>query len=279
MKLWGWILYFVPKNLLSFLVGVVVSLPLPNFLRLASMKWFAERYNINMEEAEKQLEDYKSINDLFTRKLKPGLRPIADSSLVHPADSEITVAEKIIQSQFVQAKGKSYSLQGILGAQPEQLSQFEGGYHLTYYLCPTDYHRVHSPVDGVIKGFYYQPGRLWPVNPWSVESISQLFAVNERVTIWIETQGGQQIAVTLVGATNVGKMTLSFAPDFISNNGHFRKKIVKNYDSPLAIKKGEELGIFNMGSTVLLFLPKGFIKEVPFSLPKKVKYGENFFSN
>ena len=90
MDKWGWILYLVPKNLLSVIVGIVVSLPLPNSLRIFSMKWFADRYDINMDEAEKPIEEYKSINDLFTRKLKAGIRPIADSDIVHPADSEIT---------------------------------------------------------------------------------------------------------------------------------------------------------------------------------------------
>ena len=273
MDKWGWILYLVPKNFLSLLVGIVVSLPLPSSLRIFSMKWFAGRYKINMDEAEKPIEEYKSINDLFTRKLKPGIRPIADSDLVHPADSEITVAEDIKSLSFIQAKGKSYSIEGILGSEFQSLDTFEGGKHLTYYLCPTDYHRVHSPVDGEILGYSYKPGRLWPVNPWSVEHISQLFAVNERVTVWIKTTKGV-IAVTLVGATNVGKMTLSFEPNFITNNKHFRKAETKVYNSPKLVKKGDELGIFNMGSTVLLFLPKGYADGLRISLPKKVNYGE-----
>ncbi len=273
MEKWGWILYLVPKNLLSVVVGIVVSLPLPNSLRIFSMKWFADRYNINMDEAEKPIEEYKGINDLFTRKLKAGIRPVADADLVHPADSEITVAQKIESLQFVQAKGKKYSIKGILGEDFQSLEGFEGGDHLTYYLCPTDYHRVHSPVDGEILGYSYKPGRLWPVNPWSVEHISQLFAVNERVTVWIRSAKGV-IAATLVGATNVGKMTLSFEKDFVTNNKHFRKAETKIYKKPIPIKKGGELGIFNMGSTVLLFLPKGYVGELNIQLPKKVKYGE-----
>ena len=273
MDTWGWVLYLVPKNLLSLIVGIVVSLPLPNGLRIFSMKWFAKRYNINMDEAEKNIEEYKSINDLFTRKLKPGIRPIASSNLVHPADSEITVAQKIKPNQFIQAKGKSYSLTSVAGGGFVEEGYFEEGYHLTYYLCPTDYHRVHSPVDGKILGYTYLPGRLWPVNPWSVEHVSQLFAVNERVTIWIESSNGV-VGVNMVGATNVGKITLAFDQEFITNNKHFRKDEVKKYDQPISVKKGDELGTFNMGSTVLLFLPKSIVPEAfDMELPQKVKYG------
>ncbi len=274
MDKWGWILYGVPKNLVSFVVGILVSLPLPDSLRIKSMRWFANRYNINMDEAEKPLEEYKSINDLFTRKLKEGVRPVdQEAVLVHPADSEITVMNTIQDKSFLQVKGITYSYETIIENDFVEPGYYEGGQHLTYYLCPTDYHRVHSPVDGEIIGYSYHPGRLWPVNPWSVENISQLFAVNERVTVWIKNHLGT-IGVTLVGATNVGKMTLAFEKDFATNNKHFRKKSIKKYDTPIKIKKGDKLGTFNMGSTVLLFLPKNIQDLTVKKLPKKVNYGQ-----
>src|SRR5690606_30652682 len=126
-----------------------------------------------------------------------------------------------------------------------------------YYLCPTDYHRVHSPVDGKITEIHYIPGKLWPVNNWSVSNIKNLFAINERVVVIIETPKGK-CALVMVGATNVGKMTVTFDQGILTNNFFDRSPVKKKYPTPIEVKKGEDLGAFHMGSTVVMVYEKSF---------------------
>ena len=276
-----WILYFIPKNLLSFIVGKLAQVCWPKPLGSWTVQWFIKRYHINVSEAE--YDSYPSIGELFVRRLKPGVRPISQESYVHPVDAEIVMAHQIESDHLIQTKNKTYSLKKFIYGTEEELLTLGGGQAVTYYLCPTDYHRVHSPVDGEIEFCQYIPGRLWPVNPWSVEHISQVFSINERVVIWIQTQKGS-IAVVMVGATNVGRITLSFDPQIITNNKHFRKPSRTNYTPPHFIRKGEELGIFYMGSTVIVLAAPDVIggkqalgrNPLGDRLPLKVHFGESF---
>jgi phosphatidylserine decarboxylase len=250
---WGQVLRVLPKNLVSYWVGVLVHIRLPRPFAVLSMRWFANRYRINLEEAEHPLEHYRSIGDLFTRRLKPGVRPVGDG-LVHPADADVTVNEEIPESGvMIQSKNHSYSLNDFV-LKEEALSFLKGGRYVTYYLCPTDYHRVHSPVSGEIVELEYIPGRLWPVNPWSVNNVDRLFAVNERVVVWIRTETGV-VGMVFVGATNVGKMTMAFDPEIVTNASHRRKAFTKTYETPIAVKSGDEVGTFHMGSTIIMLYP------------------------
>lgn len=264
------LMYAVPKNLLSRISGVMVRLRWPAPFKDKILLWFAERYHINMKEAERGLSGYATIQELFTRRLKPGARPIRDGHVVHPVDGELTVATAVLEGQLLQVKGWTYSLQDFLGE--NQNEKFEGGTQLTYYLCPTDYHRVHSPVDGAIVKVSYIPGQLWPVNNWSVLNIRSLFARNERVVVWIRTNKGD-VALVMVGATNVGQMSLSFDQSLITNLG--QPAVNKTYDPPLPIERGGEVGVFNMGSTVIMVYPPGFL--IPFSrqVPRAVRLGQD----
>lgn len=226
-----------------------------------------------MSEAEFELKEYKSLQELFTRRLKAGARPLVESTLVHPADALITNIQNITSPQLVQAKNKTYELNRFLGVM-DGYKFFRKGKMATYYLCPTDYHRVHAPIDGEIVRVTYNPGRLWPVNPWSVGHISQLFSTNERVVIWIKNELGM-MALVLVGATNVGKISLSFDSSIVSNASFFRgKKQDIRYEKPLPIKKGQELGVFNMGSTVVSIFSSSMRSYLYELRLKKVKMGE-----
>ncbi len=245
----------LPKNLISHLTGILVHWNLPQPLANWSKSWFIRRYKLRMNEAELPLENYRSIGEVFTRKLKPGLRPIG-SGFVHPADGALSQFGDLFDGQMLQAKNKMYSVGYFLG-DAEKAQGYKDGKFLTYYLCPTDYHRVHSPEAGQIISCVHIPGRLWPVNPWSVENVSQVFAVNERVVIYLKTVRGV-IAIVMVGATNVGKMTMSFDSEIVSNASHWRNRTEKIYTQPIAIAKGQELGIFNMGSTVIVVTPKNY---------------------
>jgi phosphatidylserine decarboxylase len=269
-----WLLHFVPKNLLSYMVGVIVHIPLPAPFSLWTMKVFVAHYNINMAEAEYPIEHYQSIGDLFTRRLKSGVRPIGSAEVVHPADATLTTCGVISSDTLLQAKGKSYKLSDFVGG-ADDLTMFEGGYFLTYYLCPMDYHRVHSPVEGEIVEAVHIPGRLWPVNEWSVANIDQLFSVNERVVVWIKTPKGL-VALVMVGATNVGKMTMAFDQDLVTNEWPASDRAIhKVYAKPISVKKGEELGVFNMGSTVIMLYPKGLLPSLPQQEQLSTRMGEN----
>jgi phosphatidylserine decarboxylase len=249
MSLW-WILALVPKNLLSRMTGVFVKIRWPRPIRIWLMRRFANHFKIRMEEAEFPLEDYSSIEDLFTRRLKPGLRPVAETDLIHPVDGVLTVSGRLEKGTLFQAKGITFSLAEFLRDE-ELAKEFNEGWFATYYLCPTDYHRVHSPFDGLLKKIVHLPGTLWPVNPWSVAHVPKLFAINERLNFIFETRWGRAV-VSMVGATNVGEMTTPFAPALVTNRARTRAEI----DLSAEVRKGDEIGTFNMGSTVVLVMPK-----------------------
>lgn len=260
-------LKYLPKNLMSRTTGWLVSRRLPKGLAVRSMRWFAHRYQINLEEAEFSIEHYSHIGALFTRRLKPGLRPI-QGIVVHPCDAVLTELGQIIEGRAVQVKGIDYAVSDLI--EDAALARLlEGGHFLTYYLSPKDLHRVYSPCSGEITECVHLPGNLWPVNEESVQSIHQLFVVNERLVIQLKTAKGP-VFVVMVGATNVGKMTASFDAEVVTNR--LPSRVRRTYQPPLSIKTGEELGIFHMGSTVVLLTPPGFLNQLP--NPGGVKVGQ-----
>ena len=298
------ILKVLPKNLLSRVVGELASIESPEVVSLAARDWFIKQYKINMDEAELPLSEYPSVAKLFTRKLKPGARPIVEG-IVHPCDAKLTCAEVIDGDSLIQAKGRHYSLAKLLGARENELldssgsqrdlnsaavlpsnslkhsqkkelliqpSEFLGGTHLVYYLCPTDYHRVHAPVAGEVVQVVHIPGQLWPVNDWSVSRIPELFAVNERVIFYLRTALGP-VALIMVGATNVGKISVSFDEEIVTNQSRFGSPFIKSYVRPIKIEKGQELGIFHMGSTVVMLYGPGQMNVLPATGP--VRLGES----
>ncbi|HWU43335.1 MAG TPA: phosphatidylserine decarboxylase, partial [Bdellovibrio sp.] len=156
----------LPKRRLSRWVGKFMHYRGPAWWAHLSIRAFASYYKINVGEAEKPLKAYASIGDFFIRHLKAGVRPVAQTWAVHPADSRITQSQVIDDGTLIQAKGITYRLQDFT-QDSDCEKKWSGGFFLTYYLCPTDYHRVHSPVDGNIVSVRYMPGQLWPVNEWS----------------------------------------------------------------------------------------------------------------
>lgn len=246
----------LPKRRLSRWVGHFVHWEGPSWWARISIRTFAWLYNINLAEAEKDYFEYKSIGDFFVRRLRAGVRPLAEALVVHPADSRITQAAPIDNGTLIQAKGLSYRLDQFT-RDPQCKEKWSGGFFLTYYLCPTDYHRVHSPVDGVIKSVRHMPGELWPVNDWSTSNIPNLFAVNERILVEIESDLGT-VGVVFVGATNVGHIVLSFDEKIRGNVDAPQVMQHKNYSPAIPIRKGQELGMFRMGSTVVMLYPPNF---------------------
>ncbi len=260
------LLRVLPKNQLSYLVGRLSSLRLPPFVQKKILRWFVDRYNVNLDEAQKTLEEYPSLSEFFVRNLKDGIRPIGEG-VVSPVDGAITSFGSLEGEKLLQVKGKTYSVYTLL--QDETLAKrFVDGFFITFYLAPPDYHHIHSPVDGQIRELHYIPGALWPVNEQSVEKINQLFAVNERIITAIESELGM-VGVVMVGATNVGSIRLSF-DDLRSNQYLLKKgkKLHRTYVTPKLIKKGERLGTFHFGSTVILLFEKG-----KFTATKNIKSG------
>ncbi|MBK6684036.1 MAG: phosphatidylserine decarboxylase [Deltaproteobacteria bacterium] len=221
-----------------------------------AVRRFAARYGAAVDEAERPLEEYGSVLEFFTRRLKPGLRPIDPDPkvLISPVDGAFLVGGPVGEGRLFQAKGRDYSVSALL-ADPDAEQVFKDGAYCTVYLAPKDYHRIHTPVDGVITGYTYVPGELYPVNPAAVAHVDQLFAKNERLITHVESERFGRVEIVKVGATNVGHITLTYDPAVATNLGQ-REIVKKRYDQPIPIKKGDEVGVFEMGSTVILVVER-----------------------
>jgi phosphatidylserine decarboxylase len=267
-------LRLLPKNAVSRLAGALTRWQAPPPLRLAAMKAFARRYGIDLAESP-DLELYRTFGEFFARPLRPGLRPIApgDRVVVSPVDAVVSECGLASAGRLVQAKGIDYPAAALLG--DEALARrLEGGAYATLYLSPRDYHRIHFPLGGHVTGWRYLPGRLWPVNPASVRTVSGLFAVNERLVTVLETPAGA-CAVVAVGATVVGRVHAFYDPSVPRTNASGAAPRRHDYPAPLPVSKGQELGAFEMGSTVILLFEPGKVRLDPRLSPgARVRVGE-----
>ncbi len=214
-----------------------------------------------MHDAVRQrASQYKTFNDFFTRQLRDGARPIqgTQAQLCCPVDGTVSQLGRISHGTILQAKGRDYSLQDLLGGRPDDSKAFENGSFATLYLSPRDYHRIHMPVTGSLESMHYIPGRLFSVAPHTVRVVPRLFARNERVVTIFNTEAGK-LAMVLVGAINVaaietvwaGLITPPTAKDITYNDYS---------EGEHTLYKGEEMGRFNMGSTVILLLEHGSLR-------------------
>jgi phosphatidylserine decarboxylase len=276
------ILSFLPKAYLSWCVGRLVYLRLPGPLAKLSVQIFARMYGIDTDAATKSLSEYSSIGDFFVRDLRPELRPIGDG-IVCPVDGTLRCYEDVSSSgQLTQVKGREYSLESLLGG-GECAERFKGGQLWNFYLSPTDAHHIFSPVAGSIVETVHVPGALWPVNDWALNAIDGLFVKNERIVAFIESEFGM-VAVVMVGATNVGRISLSYSSLETNVAPWIAKKLTRiPHSEPISIDKGGKLGTFHMGSSVLLVterrlfdLAKRGAASSPLgdSQPCKTRYGE-----
>ena len=246
---------FFPKRLLSRLTGVFMRLPLPAPLAAIVVPGFARFFNITLHEAEFSAGRYRSLDDFFTRRLQPHLRPV-DGHFVHPVDGQLTQNTTVEGGQLVQVKGWTYGLGEFLG-DDALAAAYEGGHYYTWYLCPADYHRVHAPTAGELFEAKHIPGLLWPVNEWSVNNVKRLFCLNERVVMNFTGEAGRW-SLVLVGATNVGHITLTHDPALTTKQWFWREPKLHRYDPPHLIGPGDELGMFHLGSTVVCVFEKSF---------------------
>ncbi|PMN68468.1 archaetidylserine decarboxylase [Enterovibrio norvegicus] len=255
--------YCMPKHLLTRLMGKLAAAK-AGFLTTAVIKWFVRQYKVEMSEAKNpDPASYPTFNDFFVRELKEGARPLNDDANVisHPADACVSQAGPIEHGRLIQAKGHTFGACELLGGDAQLAEEFADGDFATLYLSPRDYHRVHMPCDGKLRQMIYVPGDLFSVNPLTAENVPNLFARNERVVCIFDTAFGP-LAQVLVGATIVGSIETTWAGTITPPTG----QSIRRWDYPaegdqaVTISKGEEMGRFKLGSTVINLFPKGAIQ-------------------
>jgi phosphatidylserine decarboxylase len=231
---------------------------------------FCRHYGVDMSEAaQDDLLAFESFNAFFTRALRPGARTWPDSNavLACPVDGALSQAGRIEDELLLQAKGRHYTLIELLGGDGELAEHFRNGSFATLYLSPRDYHRIHMPTDGTLVRMTHVPGDLFAVNPRTARVVDNLFARNERVITIFQTSHGP-LALIMVGAIFVGSMETVWAGTITPSAR--RTVTTWSYGGKQAIqlKRGEEMGRFNMGSTVILLLPKGMVNWRPVLVPE-----------
>jgi phosphatidylserine decarboxylase len=247
--------YLLPKRALTVFGGWVASRRWGT-ATTRLIAWFVKRYDVNMNEAANpDLASYTSFNDFFTRALRPGVRPLASSAFVCPVDGAISQFGTIQADQIFQAKGHAYSTTALVGGDAALASEFQDGSFATLYLSPRDYHRIHMPCAGRLRSMVYVPGDLFSVNPKTALGVPGLFARNERVVCVFDTDFGP-LVMALVGATVVGSMATVWHG--VVNPPRLPQVTEWHYDeSNISLLRGEELGRFLLGSTVVMLFPKG----------------------
>jgi phosphatidylserine decarboxylase len=253
--------YVTPQLTVSRLAGWLADTDSSPAIKNRVVHWFIERYGVDMSEAlEPDPDAYPSFNAFFTRELKPGLRPIdqRESILVSPVDGAISQLGSVTDDRVFQAKGQSFSLTELLGGDHQRASEFANGEFATIYLSPKDYHRIHMPMAGTLRAMTYVPGKLFSVNPTTAAQVPNLFARNERVACVFDTEAGP-LAMVLVGAMIVGSMETTWAGVVAPDSSDVSTSTYSHPDRPIRFAKGEEMGRFRLGSTVVLVMPKGAV--------------------
>ncbi|MDH5229887.1 MAG: archaetidylserine decarboxylase [Gammaproteobacteria bacterium] len=247
--------YFLPHHFLSswmYRLTRITWRPLKNL----AIKAVIRLYDVDMKQAQiNNIEQFTSFNDFFTRELKPEARPLCagQHSIACPVDGRISQIGKIENEDIFQAKGQSFSLTNLLGGSQQDANAFLNGNFTTIYLSPRDYHRIHMPFNGRLERMLHIPGRLFSVNPATTRRVPGLFARNERVVSIFSTDIGP-MAVILVGAIFVSSMDTVWAGTITPS----RSKNIRAWqyepqgEQAIYLNKGDELGRFNMGSTVIL---------------------------
>ncbi|MDX8385244.1 MAG: archaetidylserine decarboxylase [Gallionella sp.] len=266
--------YLMPKQTLTVLAGKFASAKLGG-LTTSVIRRFVARYGVNMQEAvNPEITSYSSFNEFFTRPLRDGARPLADADFICPVDGAISQFGAIEQDNIFQAKGHSYTTTALVGGDAKLAAQFENGSFATLYLSPKDYHRIHMPCTGRLRRMIYVPGALFSVNPTTARGVPGLFARNERVVCVFDDESGKQFVLTLVGATIVGSMATVWHG--VVNPPRSNSVREWHYDGEeVELQKGQEMGRFLLGSTVVMLFPKESFNFNPeWSATRAIRMGE-----
>ena len=261
----------IPKSLLSKLTGLFANLKIPKFILSRLILYFCNHYQINVNEFVNNVGHFNTFNDFFLRYLKPEFRPINNnpSTIISPVDCKVLEHGIIKNNLLFQVKGLSYKLNELI-RETNISSLFLNGSYITLYLRPTDCHHIFSPFDGKIFGYEYIPGKLFTVNLFGVNNIRNLYCINERLSLFMDSNIGK-IALIAVGATNVGKIVFSSLNN-ISTNKYF-SKYDTNSNLNIPVSKGDELGYFELGSTVILLFQSSKVELDNFYFGQEIKYG------
>ncbi len=249
------ILYIMPKTLISQFCGWLATKTIPKFIFLPLLSLFCHIYNVQMHEATYDLSAYRTFNQFFIRTLKPSARIISpgQNTIISPVDGTVLNYGRIRNGTLIQVKNYQYSLQALLGDHPLS-KKFLHGSWVTIYLAPGDYHRIHFPITGNVLGYIYKYGNLFPVNTFAVHKVDQLFAQNERLITFLQSSKAL-LAVVKVGAMIVGKIKITYDSIQYPEKSRLQHNQTSTmYTSPIPIQKGDELGHFELGSTVIILM-------------------------
>ena len=273
----GLLIFFfsiLPKAFLSRIFGVIARMRFPRSILVPVMEWYCDKYPVKMDEFDQPDEGFKTLDQFFTRRLKKGIH-IIDSNpmaVVSPVDARIDQFGEITGTRVMQAKDIDYLVSDLIPASIHH--SFLDGTFVTLYLSPADYHRIHSPIDATISGSLHVPGKLFPVMELMVNGINGLFSKNERIITYLQSEYGI-CAVSKIGAMNVGRISVSYN-DFISNDSFFRSKREMLFSKEFRphVHRGDELGIFHLGSTVILLFQKGMVNLDRLLVGQRVRVGQ-----
>lgn len=264
----------IPQHALSRFLGWIANCHW-TWMKNHLIKWFIQRYQVDLSEAiEINPYQYRTFNDFFTRHLNPAFRPIATDPkvIVSPVDGIISQAGSVHKQQLIQAKGFDYDLNSLLGGDPMLVSPFYNGSFITLYLAPKNYHRVHMPITGQLKKMIYVPGNLFSVNFMTANNIPNLFSQNERVICFFETAIGE-MAIVLVGALIVASIHTVWAGKITPAKQQSIQ--IWSYPEPVILSRGQELGHFELGSTVIVLFEPGRLTELNQLMPQQsVQFGQ-----
>ena len=257
--------YLVPQHALSRAVDRLARcrwVPVKNGLIKLFIRWF----NVDMALArEPRAENYHHFNHFFTRELKPGVRPVAREPgvIACPIDGYISQIGTVESGEIFQAKNRYYDIAALLAGEKETIAHFREGSFATFYLSPRDYHRIHMPCDGRLEKMIHVPGKLFAVNDHTARVVPALYARNERLICLFDTDIGP-MAIILVGALFVGSLETVWAGRIMPNgNRKITNRTYPEHDGKIQLRRGEEMGRFNMGSTVILLFGKGAVAWSP----------------
>jgi phosphatidylserine decarboxylase len=260
-RLKSWPLLILPHQLLSRLVRSATRWQ-SAWWKNTIIRLFIRHFNVDMSEAESPgAEGYPDFNSFFTRALTAGARPIDNNpqAILSPVDGCVSEAGDITSGRLIQAKGRDYSLSTLLGGDENRALPFQGGKFVTLYLSPRDYHRIHMPCSGHLLETTYVPGRLFSVAPHTVRVIPNLFTRNERLVTLFDTDDGP-FAMILVGAIFVSCIETVWGGIANPDMGMALQTTGFDTGKPVELQAGDEMGRFNMGSTVILLYGPDRIK-------------------
>jgi phosphatidylserine decarboxylase len=262
-------LSIIPQHLFSHITGLLVSVPLPRFIRKPLFDWYIGNYGVNLSDIDSDPYDFSCLGKFFVRNLKAGIRPIS-GSLVSPVDGTLRSFGQISDGTVLEVKGQAYRVSELLGQQV-LAEKFQDGSFFNFYLAPGDYHHVHSPITGVATDIAYVPGKLWPVNTWAWSNIPKLLVENERVSVLFNSEFGR-VAVVMIGALNVGSIKMRF-PELETLQGAGTPGLAQL--SQISTLAGERIGTFEMGSSVVVLLEKKVSFGQSLKAEQKIKFGSN----